>query len=121
MNRIIVNPITFTDHPADPYLKVGTVGGNQVVTGDHYYQGQLGFFIPEGCIVPEKLLREMWLWNEELGKGRLGGKKGNRVKARDMGGVKSTGLFYGSQGESWNPEWKAGQDITEEIGITFQE
>ncbi len=121
MKKVIVNPIVFSDHPTNPKLKIGTVGWNQVVVGDHYHQGQLGFFVPEGGIVPEKLLREMWLWNEELGKGRLGGKKGNRVKARDMDGMPSTGLFYGSQGESWNPEWKPGQDITEETGITFQE
>lgn len=117
--RVIVNPITFADHPTNPKLKVGRVGDAQVVTGDHYTQGQLGFFVPEGGVVPEKLLREMWLWNGELGKGRLGGKKGDRVKSRDMDGVRSDGLFYGSQGESWNPAWVAGQDVTDELGITF--
>lgn len=43
-----------------------------VVTGDHYEVGQLGFFIPEGATVPEKLLREMWLWNEATNKGPVG-------------------------------------------------
>ena len=28
-----------------------------VVTGNHYVVGTLGFFIPEGAIVPEKLLQ----------------------------------------------------------------
>ncbi len=120
MNRVLVGPISFQDHPTNPKLKVGMCCGYQIVTGDHYYQGQLGFVVPEGGIVPEKILREMWLWNDELSKGRLGGKKGNRVKAREMDGVRSAALFYGSQGESWNPTWVAGQDITDEIGITFQ-
>lgn len=117
LTRIIVFPISLYDHPTNPQLKIGNVSGQQVVTGDHYTQYQLGFFIPEGAVVPEKLLREMWLWNDETGKGRLGGKKGNRVKQREMDGVKSTGLFYGSQGESWNPSWQVGQDITDELGI----
>jgi hypothetical protein len=121
MNRVIVNPITFTEHPTVPTLKVGTVGENQVVTGDHYTQGQLGFFIPQGGIVPEKLLKEMLLWADKFGRGRLAGKQGNRVKAREIGGVMSQGLFYGSQGASWNPEWKEGQDVTDEVGVTFQD
>ncbi len=117
--KVVVNPITIAAHPTSQKLKVGMVGGHQVVVGDHYYQGQLGFFVPVGGVVPEKILREMWLWNDDLKKGRLGGKKGDRVKAREMDGVKSEGLFYGSQGASWNVAWGEGDDITEEIGITF--
>lgn len=119
MNKIVVAPIHFEDHPYNSTLKVAEFGDFQVVVGDHYEQGQLGFYIPEGAIVPEKLLREMWLFNEDTGKGRLAGKKGNRVKPRIFDRVMSDGLFYGSQGESWNPTWEAGQDITLEIGITF--
>jgi hypothetical protein len=121
MNRILVGPIHFTNHPTNPKLKVGMCCGYQIVTGDHYHQGQLGFVVPEGGIIPEKILREMWLWNEENNKGRLGGKKGNRVKHKEMDGVMSFALFYGSQGESWNPNWSAGQDITDEVGIVFKE
>ena len=119
--RVVVHPIRFTDHPSVPSLKVGTVGDFQVVVGDHYSQGQLGFFVPEGGTVPEKLLREMWLWNDTLGKGRLAGKRGDRVKRRLLDGVESQGLFYGSQGDSWNPDWVEGQDVTEETGVTFAE
>lgn len=83
----------------------------QIVVGDHYSEGQLGFFIPEGSIVPDKLADEM------LVLGRLGGKKKNRVLKRRMDGVLSDGLFYGSQGASWNPKWIIGQDVTEEVGV----
>lgn len=105
-----------------------------VVTGDHYEVGQFGFLVPEGAILPEKLLREMWLWNDETGKGRLAGKQGNRVKARMMGpmhsqGVVSHSLFYGAtyvhegnkiNSPSWNPDWHEGHDVTAEVGITFK-
>lgn len=100
-----------------------------LVAGDHYEAGQLGFFIGEGAVLPEKLLREMWLWNDETGKGRLAGKQGARVKGRDIGGVWSGGLFYGAyyfdkgqrvESPSWNPAWQFGQDVTKEVGITFK-
>lgn len=101
------------DFPRAAKLMVFTVGGNTVVTGDHYYEGQLGFFIPAGALVPDKLADEMWV------KGKLAGAQRNRVKARDNFGVMSEGLFYGSQGASWNPKWKPGDDVTDEVGITF--
>lgn len=119
MTKIIVQPITTQGHPTKPNLKVGKVGEHQVVTGDHYYENQLGFFIPAGAIVGEKLLKEMELWNEVTNKGRLGGKKGNVVKSRLMGDILSEGLFYGSQGASWKSEWTEGMDITKFLDVKF--
>jgi hypothetical protein len=101
---------------------------HSVVVGNHYDDGVLGIFIPEGAIVPDKLAEEMWI------KGKLAGKKKNRVKSRKIGGSVSEGLFYGSRffimkgeekeyfgGESWNLDWIEGQDVTEEIGVKFHE
>lgn len=111
---------------------IATITGSEVftfVTGDHYESGQLGFIIPENAIVPEKLLREMWLWNEQTGKGRLTGKQGSRTKARKIEGVMSNYLFYGAcythEGNkiispSWNPDWQTGHDVAEELGIVFK-
>lgn len=122
--------VNILPHPELPHLKVAEVAGNQVVVGDHYDEGVLGIFIPDGAIVPDKLLEDMWL------KGKLAGKQKNRVKARDREGVYSAGLFYGSgywymnpenreieriTSRSWNPEWKEGDDVTEQIGVTFKE
>lgn len=118
--------INIKDHPTDPNLCVVQNNSMQVVAGRHYEEGQLAFFITEGTTVPQKLLEEMWLWNHDLNKGRLGGKRGDRVKAREMSGVKSEGLFYGAtyhhNGElvnspSWNPDWVEGQDVSEILGI----
>ena len=111
-------PIHLEPHPKNEklflgklYLKMSYVV--QVVVGNHYYESQLGFFIPENAIVPDKLAEEMWV------KGRLAGKNKNRVKSRIIDGEESNGLFYGSQGESWNSEWLPGHDVTLEVGITF--
>jgi len=128
MSAVIVGKIELQDHPTNPDLQIGTINGHQVVVGRHYDNKTLGFFIPEDAIVPDKLADEMWV------KGRLAGKQHNRVKARDMHGVRSEGLFYGScywtkQGDwwievnsaSWNPNWKEGDDITSQVVITFRE
>ncbi len=111
---------------------ISAINGNEPITfvaGDHYEEGQLGFLIPEGAVLPEKLLREMWLWNEQTNKGRLSGKHGNRTKSKKIDGVISNYLFYGAYyiheknkiiSPSWNPEWQEGHDVTEEVGIVFK-
>lgn len=135
--QCMVGPISFLDTP-EPLkvrgLRLAMICGHQVVVGDHYDEGVLGFHIPDGAVVPQKLLEEMWLWNTATGKGRLGGKRGDRVKRREIDGVLSNGLFYGSrywvmkddqksyvESASWKPEWFAGQDVAAELGIASQE
>lgn len=126
MNKIIVGKIQLRPHPESENLMIGQIDGHQVVVGNHYDEGVLGFFIPDGAFVPDHLAEEMWV------KGKLAGNQKNRVKSRLMKGVQSEGLFYGSQywikanglkgyikSASWNPTWVEGQDITKEVGITF--
>jgi len=126
MKCIIAPLINIQRHPTLPHLCTATVAGNNVVVGDHYDEGALGIFIPEGAIVPDKLAEEMWV------KGRLAGKQKNRVKASKRDGAASDGLFYGSRfwtlkdghkvyqdSASWNPAWKEGDDVTMEVGVTF--
>ena len=73
---------------------------------------------------PTAVPDEMWV------KGKLSGKNKDRVKAREMHGVFSEGLFYGSRyfvvefGEKvyidsprWNPAWVEGQDVANEVGV----
>lgn len=138
--RCLVGSLTnLHPHPTRPDLRIGYIHGHRVVVGDHYDEGNRGFHIPIGAVIPEKLLREMWLWNSDTGKGRLSGKKGNVVKAKEMDGVTSDGLFYGAYyfnredkdydahsiepitTASWNEQWVPGQDVAAEVGITFKE
>ena len=116
--NVVVGRIFLRDHPTAAHLQLGTINGHQVVVGRHYDEGTLGFFIPDGAIVPDNLAEEMWV------KGKLSGKNKDRVKAREMYGVFSEGLFYGSRyhvagvyqdSKSWNPSWVEGHII--EVGI----
>lgn len=88
-----------------------------LVTGRHYNVGGLGIFIPVGSMVPDKLLKEMWL------EGKLGGPNKNVVTGIRKRGIWSNGLFYGQENENfhayWNESWTVGQDVTEEIGVTY--
>lgn len=113
IKRCLIVAIHPQPHPFDWNLRVDEIHGYKIMVGNHYEFGQLGILIPDGAIVPDKLAEEMWV------KGKLAGKQKNRVKARDIRGVRSEALFYGSQGASWNPEWKEGDDVTDEIGVTF--
>ncbi len=118
--QCIVYPIKMIRRHPKPGLWIANVGSFQVVVGSepdgrcHYEHGQLGFFIPEGAVVPDKLAKEMLVF------GMLAGKKKDTVRAKQRQGIASDGLFYGSQGESWNPAWKEGDDVTDEVGITFK-
>ena len=72
----------------------------------------------DGFTITDKLAEEMWV--------KL---KKNKVKANQRAGVDSAGLFYGSRfyligedGErkyqdsaSWNPNWKEGDDVTDQL------
>jgi len=127
MKCVIAVLTNLRPHPTIQHLRIADVAGHQVVVGDHYEKNTLGIFIPEGALVSDKLAEEMWI------KGKLAGKQKNRVKASERDGVRSEGLFYGSRfwtlhegqrvyqaGPSWNPHWKDGDDVTEEIGVTFK-
>lgn len=121
-----IYPLTnIRTHPTATHLDVANCGPHQVIIGRHYDEGTLGIFIPDGSIVPKKLATEMWVL------GRLSGSKKNRVKTRLKEGVRTDGLFYGSRfylldgeqrvyqsGPSWNPDWKIGDDVTAQIGVT---
>jgi len=72
---IVGSLIGIRPHPTRPDLDVGEIDGHQIVVGRHYEEGQLGFYIPDGASVPQSLLKDMWLFNQETGKGRLAGKR----------------------------------------------
>jgi RNA ligase (TIGR02306 family) len=103
-------------HPNAHSLDVAMVGQHRVVTGRHYVDGQWGYYIPEGAVVPNLLAEEMELL------GLLDGPDRNIVKARKMRGILSEGLFYGFGLEGTLdaiPPYEAGQNMTDRLGVTF--
>lgn len=125
-SRIVVEPIVkIRPHPIAKKLRIAECNGEQLVVGNHYEEGTLGFHIPVGLGVPDKLLEEMWLKN------KLSGPHRNIVTGRTVASVFSNGLFYGSKyfteekgilvyhtSPSWNAAWVIGDDIGADVGIT---
>jgi hypothetical protein len=119
----ITNLHTHLDEQRNKTFQRFTCGPYQLVTGNHYVEDQLGVVIPAGAIVPDNISKEMWVYN------RLGGKKKNRVMQKTMYNYQTDGLFYGrtwmdldstvKRGLLWNDAWKEGDDVTQELGVTF--
>jgi hypothetical protein len=127
MKHCLVCKITnLQDHISEQGKEFQTfeAGGYKLVTGKHYKEGQLGIVIPPGTVLPDNILEDMWL------KGRLAGKKRNRVVAKQMFGMQSEAIFYGQEYEhngvpiksrAWNPAWKDGDEVSKEIGASFKD
>jgi len=82
-------------HPNADAIEIARVGDYQsIVRKGQFKDGDLAVYIPEQAIVPEWMLREMGMYDEERQKGGLAGAAGNRVKAIKLRGVVSQGLVY---------------------------
>lgn len=131
------------DHPNADRLSIVKIRDYNCISakledGSHRYEvGELVVYVPEGALVPEKLLR-MGFWNEEKGQGILAGSKGNRVKALKLRDIVSQGIifpierrgdivFVDTAGDKttlvdgWDGGNLVGMDVTEKLGITKYE
>lgn len=100
-------------HPNADRLDLVQVDDYRAVVGkDSIANNGAAIYIPEQAIVPEEILRELGLWDEEKQRGKLSGSAGNRVKAVRLRGELSQGLIY-------RPSWGLvlGQDYGEQLGI----
>jgi hypothetical protein len=99
-----------------------------VVTEDIYLRtAAMGLFIAPNSIVPVPILKEMWLWNEVLERGRLGGRDGRKVRPKTFDGIESVGLFYGKEffgvtrilqrSLLWQDFWREGENVADQIGV----
>lgn len=76
-------------------IELAVVGDyRSVVRKGAYAAGDLAAYLPEAAVLPEWLLRNLNLWNDAEGKGRLEGSKGDRIKARRLRGCLSQGILY---------------------------
>lgn len=83
-------------HPNADKIEIVRIGDYQsIVLKGQFQEGQLAVYIPEQAIVPERMLRQLKMWDDVNQKGGLGGSAGNRVKAIKLRGVLSQGLIYG--------------------------
>lgn len=88
-----------TPHPNSDKMSLVEVAGHTLVSTNlddgmpRYTAGAFVVYTPENAILPDFLLKEGY-WDEEKGKGILGGNKGNRVKNRKILDVVSDGLIF---------------------------
>ena len=96
-------------HPDADRLEVARVRGYTcVVPKGEFKSGDRAAYIPEMAIVPDDLLEDMDL------KGRLAGKKGNRVRALRLRGILSQGLVYANKSIA---SLEPGTDVTDMLGV----
>ena len=108
---VIVERLAIEPHPNADRLEIARVGDYQsIVAKGSYRTGDLAAYIPEGAVVPERVLEELGLV------GRLAGPEANRVKAVRLRGVLSQGICYSAR-----EGWRQGQDVTEALGVTKYE
>lgn len=111
MSEFVVRvvPITRIDPHLDAdRIELAVIGEfRSVVVKGRFKTGDLVAYIPEASLVPGALLNEMNLV------GKLAGSQKNRVKAMRFRGQLSQGICYPTR-----PGWVAGQDVTDELGIT---
>jgi len=136
--EVLIYPVTIEPHPNADAIELAIIGGyRSIVQKDTLTDGDLVAYVPESSVVPEWLLESMNLV------GKLAGKQKNRVKAIRLRGILSQGLCYPleyrtgvvdvdthEKSDHWvlvNSEIgggvsaKAGDDVTESLGITKYE
>lgn len=111
--------VTIETHPNADAIEIARVGDFQsIVRKGQFVTGDLVCYIPEQALVPENLLRQMNLWDEESGNGSLSGPDGNRVKAIRLRGVVSQGLVLGLSKDATH---SVGENLAEVLGVTKYE
>lgn len=87
--------ITIEEHPNADAIELARVGDYvSIVKKGEFKTGDLAIYIPEAAVVPQTVLEQMGMWDDEQEKGRLAGKLGNRVKAIRLRGIMSQGIIY---------------------------
>ena len=98
-------------------LEIVPVGGYEcVVRKGQFSRGDRVAYIPEQAVVPRDILESIGLYDQEKGKGRLAGPRGDRVKAIRLRGVLSQGLLLPLNGELKDIE--IGSDLSGRLGIS---
>lgn len=105
MPNILIRKIKkVTPHPQADRLNVNYLDVDGVETvcvsnkneneEQRYHENDLVVFVPEGYILPEKLLKKLEMWNEVDNKRILAGPSGNVVKPVKLRGVLSQGVLF---------------------------
>ncbi len=97
-NDLVVPVWRVTDvrpHPDSDKLDIVTIAGKTNIANrpspdqPRYKVGDYAVVLDENLILPEALIKHLDMWDHAKNKGGLAGSKGNRTKARKVGGILS--------------------------------
>lgn len=107
MSVFVARVDSVVPHPESDRLDLVSIAGRTNVANrpapetPRYKVGDYAIVLTENLILPEDLIRQLDMWDEAKNKGGLAGSKGNRTKARRVGGVMSEVALCAVQ---WDPE-----------------
>jgi len=120
MKVLLRRILAVVPHPNSDNLNVVAVEGiidgviaNKDENGNpRWKEGDVCVYVPENAIIPDDVLKERGYWNDEKGKGLLGGSKGNRVKMQRFAGLESSGLIFQVGVPVTSDSWQVGRGVT---------
>lgn len=101
---------------ADRLEMARVLGWQLVVKKGEFSVGDLGVYFEVDSVIPDNVLIYAGLWDEEKGKGKLAGSKGNRLKTIKLRGQISQGLLL-PLSDFTVEDVEEGKDLTEELGV----
>lgn len=119
-------------HPNADAIEVATIQRYRSVVrkSEGYKPGDKVVYIPQSAVLPDYLLKRLGLWDDNAGKGRLGGPDANRVSAVKLRGLLSQGICLPVKRDESDPtvflvdgdgrveRAKLGDDLSDFLGIT---
>ena len=115
--EVSVHTVKISPHPGANRLDIAQIDGySTCVAKDSLRDGDLAAYIPDGALVPNRILETIGLV------GKLAGADLNRVKPMMLRGILSQGLAVPAQdGDLFGTRVEEGQDVTELLGIVKYE
>lgn len=104
-------------HPNADAIEFAVIDGyRSIARKGQFAPGELVVYIPEASVVPDVLIQNLGLWDVDKGKGKLSGKRGNRVSAIKLRGEISQGICYPltSVGDMWLLDLPHDQEFVDE-------
>lgn len=110
----VVNVLDVRPHPDADRLDIALIHGFECVIAKNSFQpGDPAVYFPDAAILPDTTLRDLGLWDEQKGIGKLAGPWGNRIHPIRLRDVLSQGLLVKPPAGA-NP----GDDMAEHYGVT---
>ena len=100
----VVNILDVRPHNNADNLEIALIHGYDcVIRKNTFKAGDPAVYIPDAAILPDNTLKDLGLWDQGQGIGKLAGPQGNRIHPVRLRGVISQGLLLRSPGIAAGP------------------